>query len=463
MKKTFTFILAVAGISLFSSCHKENQEATVDNTTPVAEEQTDNTARQMVVIGAGANTAATKASVNNVGEWYNEGENIYVYAINENSYLTTAGDRLFIDNDTTTLVQPISTEAKESMTDSLKLGHTYYYGTAEKDVYSFYGYYLGYAPDTKPVYDYDNTTKADSIKFTGAQINGDNDIMLALTDKTADAVVGTTMVNPTYIYSEYSSRHGVRPNLVFKHQLSKFVFYIKRGNDNGAATSTVTVDTVQMSTYKTADFVIDKNSGRLNNPTDEGFIKIEGDTLLTKTAYKRFGESLMPYPAGEGAYTIKISFTYNDGNGNDTTATLSKTITPADVVTDPVSTVTAFEAGKQYLVNITLYGLELIKVNVTLTEWENGGEINYDPDQKGDGVLTGIVVKATNSNSESYTLQTAAPLAEGNAVKDVNNWNTQVPDDTYTFVGSALLGGDQLGAHKGIKVAEGKITEIIDE
>ena len=42
---------------------------------------------------------------------------------------------------------------------------------------------------------------------------------------------------------------------------------------------------------------------------------------------------------------------------------------------------TAFEAGKQYNVTITVYGLEEVEVTAHLTGWEDGGDITIDPDE----------------------------------------------------------------------------------
>jgi hypothetical protein len=42
---------------------------------------------------------------------------------------------------------------------------------------------------------------------------------------------------------------------------------------------------------------------------------------------------------------------------------------------------TEFAAGKKYEVTFTVYGLEQIKVTAKLTEWEDGGAAEYDPDK----------------------------------------------------------------------------------
>ena len=52
-----------------------------------------------------------------------------------------------------------------------------------------------------------------------------------------------------------------------------------------------------------------------------------------------------------------------------------------------------FEAGKQYNVNFTIFGLEEIKLSVTLTGWEEGGDFSFDNDEPADEVEVELVVQ----------------------------------------------------------------------
>ena len=59
------------------------------------------------------------------------------------------------------------------------------------------------------------------------------------------------------------------------------------------------------------------------------------------------------------------------------------TLTPAMVNTGEEGTkATAFEAGKEYIITLTVYGLEQVIPTVTLGEWTPGGNVDIDPDDQ---------------------------------------------------------------------------------
>lgn len=75
-------------------------------------------------------------------------------------------------------------------------------------------------------------------------------------------------------------------------------------------------------------------------------------------------------------YEIVISTEQDaDGSGN-IDANERGSITQKITVKD-----NSFEAGKNYNVNITVYGLEEIEIKASLTAWEDGGDITIDPDE----------------------------------------------------------------------------------
>ena len=50
-------------------------------------------------------------------------------------------------------------------------------------------------------------------------------------------------------------------------------------------------------------------------------------------------------------------------------------------ITQKITVADGFVAGKNYNVNITVYGLEEIEIKASLTAWEDGGDITIDPDE----------------------------------------------------------------------------------
>ena len=414
MKKMIFAALAIAAMMV--SCQKE---ALVDNQkeTP-AEEKNE---LQPVVLGSNLfKAAATKASVNDMQSWKTDGDSIYVYALNNNE---AAQNKVFINNVGAMLsgayADPNTYTGSLDLKNPLNNNNPFYYGTSDDDIYDFYAYYLGYNPEGE-----DSVTAglvSDVITVADVKVKGDNDIMIASTNKAADAIVQGTMVNPKYLYSQYSARHDVKPNLVFKHMLSKFSFNVRYAG-HLAEDSKIELTGVK--------FVGAKNSGTLFlNGDAPGFEAGDatGEIILnnsdmplelleasneeaTKYGYQNVG-NLMVVPAASDSLVIEFKQTFNlsqEGNEEEEPFDLKKVITPQDVVyengQDP--TAEAFEAGKHYVVNITVYGLEAVVVNVQLIPWEDAGTITIDPDNKEDGIMkqvnATVTIGGVNKNCVLY-------------------------------------------------------------
>ena len=433
MKKVFFAVLAIA--ALMVSCQKEGL---VDNRNDNNGSSQTVNERQLVVLGSSMTSgAATKAPVDDIDSWGDDANSIYVYAVNSNPDVE---DKLFMNNVGTTLGTPAG-----DMKAALVLPEPYYYGTGEKDIYSFYAYYLGYEATPAPVY------SDGSITLEGVEVKGDNDIMIAATDKTADAFTAEgTMVNPKYLYSEYSARHGVVPNLVFNHMLSKFVFNVKIGSALVEGSS-IKLNSISLNSV---------NSGTLKIAGETtGFVPAEGDKVdivatseLDLTDEYALAGKLMVVPAGSDTYTLKVAFTQTFEVGDPYSTELVKEITVNDV--DPV--VTAFEAGKQYVVNITVYGLEAVKVDVELRPWEDAGTVTVDPDEKEDGVYENVICASSESGVFYLATENEGGFVEGAEVINVLDPETAVPDGVYT-----LDGASKARVHiDSIEIAEEVITVV---
>lgn len=461
MKKVFLAVLAIAAMMV--SCAKE---ALVDNQKETPEVEVNEP--QPVILGSNLFKApTTKASVDNIGGWREDMENeggiidkfIYVWALNQNDDASIdypnpdtpdAISKVFIKNVGATLAEATGDTPDTGKLGSLILknvdGNPFYYGTKDKDKYYFYAYYLGYAQE-EPVGNY---FTEGTITVPDVQINGDNDIMTATTDKAADAVVvdgdgNSTMVNPKYLYSQYSARHGVTPNLVFKHQLSKFTFYVQYAGETECDIDLMNITFRNVS--KSGKIILSEAEEKFEaNEENKGSIILGNEEsaqpLITGLPKKNgtedsYGESvgclMVAPPVGspeQQFYDIIINLRQMIGD-DVRSFNNEKKIVPGDVKDDAGQSLllTSFEAGKNYNVYITVYGLEEVKVNVELTEWENAGNIYIDKDAE---ITDGIMKQVTATYSGSYA-------TEGSNCT-LYALNFDVEDDIYcAFAGKKLV------------------------
>ena len=219
--------------------------------------------------------------------------------------------------------------------------------------------------------------------------------MIAKADQTAD-IEGTEVKDEKYAYSAYSARRNVQPNLVFTHELSRFVFKIKAGNNSENATN-VTINSLSVRSKTSgnlvvaslgdvvrgiADVDVDSSSELyLKEKNAEGELVDLGTTAPVKPTLGeeavKIGESLLLMP-GETEYYLTMNISQENYSG---------IIVPQKheirIGVPEGSDAKVFEAGHQYNVIITVYGLEEVKVAVELTPWIDDEEpIIIDPDKK---------------------------------------------------------------------------------
>lgn len=399
MKKEW--LLAMCATAMMASCAKDKTIA-LDNGAGGTPEE--------IILGAGQYLSAEveqgqpmKAASRGIGSvgdfdaaknnW--NGETVYVYGI--------VGDTLFAINGEAATA-PAGTEGA-TVTSTLAWAtadkHYYYDGN---NVYDFYGCHVDGAateamtiPTDDP--DYDLATAGFSVPVT---IDGTQDLMVAMPNKANDITAGgvdpevTTTDN---LYSAWSSRRGVKPNLVFKHVLTRLTFQAKCGNATAYETGKeVYITSVQVKSVKnkgtltiiptdgnqqgftasTVDTdVIDFSLMKAPSAPDtskelETFEKVEIEGTKDDD-FAQIGVPMMLVPGTE--YEIVISTEQDaDGSGNidaNEKGSITQKITVAD----------GFVAGKNYNVNITVYGLEEIEIKASLTAWEDGGDITIDPDE----------------------------------------------------------------------------------
>lgn len=396
MKKEW--LLAMCATAMMASCAKDKTIA-LDNGADGTPEE--------IILGAGQYLSAEveqgqpmKAASRGIGSvgdlaaannW--DGETVYVYGI----VSTLTGDAQFAINGeaATAPAGAVGETVTSPLTWATADKHFYYDGN---NLYDFYGCHVDDAATEEMTIptgtDYDLATKGFSVPVT---IDGTQDLMVAMpnkeSDRTAEGVDQEQVTNTDYLYSAWSSRRGVKPNLVFKHVLTRLTFKAKCG-DASAPAQPVKITSIQV-TGAISDgtlTVIPANSGTqgfVAGTTTANFA-LKGPDLDPETQkledfsgkditnvdpvdFEQIGASMMLVPGGE--YTIVIT-TEQDMNNNSTIDANEK-----GTITKKITYTGGFVAGTNYNINITVYGLQEIAVNATLTAWNEAGEdIEIDPD-----------------------------------------------------------------------------------
>lgn len=398
MKKEW--LLAMCATAMMASCAKDKTIA-LDNGADGTPEE--------IILGAGQYLSAEveqgqpmKAASRGIGSvgdlaatnnW--KGETVYVYGIAG----TLTGDAQFAINGEAATA-PAGT-AGETVTSTLAWTatdkHYYYDGN---NVYDFYGCHVDDAA-TEAMTIPGGTNLADKGFSVPVTINGTQDLMVAMPNKENDRTVegvDPEVTDTKYLYSAWSSRRGVKPNLVFKHVLTRLTFKAKCGDDP-APTQPVKITSIQvMGTKnkgiltiipvdKTAEsqvFVPSQEEGDVDNfslmqaPSDgsKTLVDFEGKEITNTgdgaDAFQQIGVPMMLVPGEE--YSVEI----NTEQDMDDSGTIEGN--EEGTITKEVTIDGGFLAGTNYNINITVYGLRNIEVDATLPAWEEGGDIDIDPD-----------------------------------------------------------------------------------
>lgn len=403
MKKEW--LLAMCATAMMASCAKDKTIA-LDNGADGTPEE--------IILGAGQYLSAEveqgqpmKAASRGIGsvgdlstgtnQW--DGETVYVYGIVsalEEGQFVINGIQAIADTGT-----PNGAISQLSWVDSDT--HYYYDGN---NLYDFYGCHvddavIGTQDASMAIPTGTDLASGFSVPVT---IDGTQDLMVAMPNKandiTADGVLTDEVTNTNNLYSAWSSRRGVKPNLVFKHVLTRLTFKAKCGNavayEEGKEvyiTSVKVVDAKNKGTLTiiptagnqqvfTASDVAENKAdfSLMQGPTDPGTskklapfeeVKITGNK---DNDFVQIGLPMMLVPGGE--YSIVIT-TKQDADGDGKFEEDEQVLNPAPV---KISITDGFKAGYNYNVKLTVYGLEEIAVDATLTAWENGQDIEIDPD-----------------------------------------------------------------------------------
>lgn len=363
MKKILLFSFAV--LAFAASCQKPQNDLfepdPLDDGTPVK-----------VMLGTNVLNATAKGS-GPLEQFDNTV--LSVFAIDHASTNWTSGDPFLLKNYSVTANGGSSASSFE--TDK------YYKDNVN---YDFYGYYVDNI-------DHQETNlKIDAQAVTlPVTITGYEDILLATTDKGKDSQAAKNKAqdegktfNENRVYSAYSARRDVVPNLVFEHMLTRLDFVFKTGEEVNPDTrveivgiavksvinGTLTVAGAQK--LEPADEV--ETALNLRYPTETNFLEMPN----TKDGVAIFGtnsNSIMVYPKA-GSYELTVKVRQSKKIGADWTPGSVETRTFPIALTSG-----SFKAGNKYEVTVITYGLEPVVVGVELTDWALGDNTIIDSDK----------------------------------------------------------------------------------
>ena len=472
---------AVASLGLLASCSSDDDLSTGGKND-----------LQQIKIGMGvqATVGATRGTgtVGNVGAENNKwaGQAINIYMFNKGTLDVAQFDGVDIYNNAAFYAPTADSTGLATAADhSVK-----YYPT--QSAFDFWGYRLDDAIQGTPAVSEDST-----MQEVGFTLDGSQDIMVGKATPTEDDL--TNCPDSAKIYSAYAARRGVQPDIKFKHLLSRLVFSVTGGNKDACDTEHgVKVTAIKVKSKYTGKLIVAytpnaevtnelvptedvKDLELMQRATDDvnGNNKLialqekgpEWDTKADKAKKTNIGEAILAVPADTYDLTIELSQKvkiYDDGS---TTQEDTKKFSYNDVIK---LTNDVFKAGYSYNVNITVFGLSEIKINTTLTPWEDGGDIDMNPEDNGTPGATPtpaetyeytVVTEDTETAEETpfATLKALKAAVEAGTATDGKIYKvgegepytyylvtkksttvTPAPTVTYKFTPYELTDGDQI-------------------
>lgn len=307
--------------------------------------------------------------------------------------------------------------------------------------YEFFGYFVDDAADAVDNDGNPNPTQGDNDITLGVTIDGSQDIMLAHADKDADNEAYG--LNPNRLYSAYSARRGVKPNLSFEHQLSRFNVYIRSGSTSDAVTDGMTVSTVKVKTLTKGTLTIatkEKLQGLAATAQTEAYLPIWNAAekrLDDDLEDKYFFKPATAWPArtapvgtimvmpGETKYEITVGVKQDGYSLGEVESTyyvdFSKILAPTQDpkpdggTTDPDALDTKAMAGHAYDVNMVVYGLQTIDITISMSEWLDAGSFVINPEDDSEISVTPSLDPNTPAESGNgthgtpYVIKTGVP------------------------------------------------------
>ena len=409
-----TWILATMALTFAASCSRDKDVDNQDNN------KIDDTTIEEIVLGAGQSVSISPASrgmgaVGDLGatnSW--NGDTVYVYGINKNA----TGDAQFaINGQAATAPKPGTPDPATVASGALTwVGDDVHYYYNSNDVYDFYGAHVDDAVSTpKTNMLIGSGTVLSTTGFAvNVEIDGSQDLMVAKPTRKDDIDKANATLEPdilytdsTKLYSAWSARRYVTPNLVFSHLLTRLRFQAVCGNeivptggeeiyiDSIKIANTLYKGSLQIIPSKEEETVVEQGLTPVTTdsipfyvkeaPADGGNLvelKAEAVTAKKGEAPIVIGEDLLLIPAEYYDIYIYVSQTLNE---KKETNYVYKRLKASDVTKDNTEGEGQVNAGKSqfmknelYYINIVLRGIEEIEIKGTLNPWTEGGNAVID-------------------------------------------------------------------------------------
>ena len=262
-----------------------------------------------------------------------------------------------------------------------------YYNRGE-DPYDFFAYYTD-----NPIADTQIYRSREAVSID-VDIDGSTDFMSAYAELTDDQLNKPGYSDKdiqdikSYSFSSWSARRNIHPVFYFRHHLTRFDFVMKAGWE---AAENIFIDSLVIKSRKKATFTVaHKNPARLGLDFSGAkheriqLSEADGSPLrkdywqpklnLTDDEMEHLGGSLLVAPDVQYDAYLYLK-EQKDG----------KTITHENKI-NIVSSEGRFEAGSQYLVKATIYGLTSVDITVTLEKWQDGGSTSIGTDKLEDKI-----------------------------------------------------------------------------
>ncbi len=469
MKKSLIF--ACAAVALFASCSQDEVGPSTATSGSDLQQIKIGVTQKSLLATRGTGTVGGVVDGNGAvvggmeNQWAGESFNLYMFkkgtldlamqAFNIDGAQAAAPVAIFDDTE-------FNAPTGHDGTVSTDLAN-YYATTANGDIryypaqgaYDFWAYRLD---DCEGAAEEAVLSDDETYMYKDFELDGSQDIMVAKAELTTEQLLTLAGLDldeeaaEARSYSAWTARQDVHPNLKFTHELTRLDFSVKAGNDAAADQTTgIKVEKVEVLSKTTGQIIVAylpeaEVEGQVvftaeEDPTADNFDEEATDadaaylvlkerladanvelTDLTPTipaskdAYTDLGEALLVAPQTQ--YELRISLSQmvkmnvDDAENEKVLSTIETQIQLPEESTDD-----AFGKGKSYNVKLTLYGLQEIKVTTELTPWEDGGDIEFTPEDdwfEKDEETTITPAESIEVDGVTYYLeQPAEPVEEG--------------------------------------------------
>lgn len=322
-------------------------------------------------------------------EW--NGKDIFIYAFKVDSSQVNSYKVTNLENKTICLIDgskdgdPLGGKRGKRNDDDVLL--YWAEGTEQRVIYprgnepyQFFGYIYDDAQTG-------NIIREDDYVEIPITIDGGQDVMVAYSDpqvtyeKLGDEFDGETKNDIlSYSYSEYTAKHNIYPQLLFKHLLTRFRFKVTAGQMEEERT--IHISSIRIISPSEASLVVaHKDVSRLGITFDEQSMKwmeledmgkpLDPNLYFINThqpGSMDVGDGLMIAPQKELVAEVSV---YEDESGRVYTNTIPLR-----------SNEGSFPAGTEYLVTFTIFGIMDVRVDTELIGWIDGGSYEYDSEIK---------------------------------------------------------------------------------